>query len=406
VRLPFLKNFEMDAAGRWDKYPSLKTNFVPKVGAKWAVTDSLTFRGTYAEGFRAPAVVQAAPGGAQFFLSGLWDPKRCENDLTTPKPNATATDCSKSASGTGGYNPDLKPETSKSLTFGLIFSPIKNFDFLADVYRIRREGEIALASANDALKNEDKNPGLVVRDTNPVNFVKDANGNPIPGTGPLLTIREPWVNQGATEVSGVDFEFRARNNLGSWGSLSSSLKGSYLASYKLAQHPGDVENNVAGGRAGIWDWALSSSIDNPRWRSIFSTTWKKGDNAVNLTVNYVSAVSLLRVVDGATTYPQPFCYYGTKKPTDAAPDRNTSVPLYETFYPQCAIKEWTTVGVSYTYTGFDKWTLNANIQNLFDVAAPYDPNNTTPGGAAGTGFVSGLHNPYGRYFRLGASYRF
>jgi iron complex outermembrane receptor protein len=399
-RAPFLKNFEMDAAGRWDKYPSLKTNFVPKVGAKWAVTDMLTLRGTYAEGFRAPAVVQVAPGGAQFFLSNLWDPKRCETDLTTPKPGATSADCLKSASGTGGYNPDLKPETSKSLTFGFIFSPTKNFDFLADVYKIRREGEIALAAASDALKNEDKNPGLITRDTNPVNFVTDASGKPIPGTGPLLTIREPWVNQGATEVRGVDFEFKMRNNLGSWGSLSSSLKGSYLSTYLLAQHPGDFENNVAGGRAGFWDWALSSSLSNPRWRSIFSTTWKKGDNAVNVSVNYVSSVSLLRVVDGKTTYPQPFCEYGTKKPTDAAPDRDTSIPLYEVFYPQCAVKEYTTVGVSYTYTGFDKWTLNMNVQNLFDVKAPYDP------GFTASGFNSTLHNPYGRYFRLGASYRF
>jgi iron complex outermembrane receptor protein len=400
LRVPLLKSFEMDAAGRWDKYPSLKTNFVPKVGAKWTVSDMLTLRGTYAEGFRAPAVVQVAPGGAQFFLSNIWDPKRCENDLSTPKPNATAADCRASASGTGGYNPDLKPETSKSYTFGLIFSPISNFDFLTSVYKIRREGEIALAPASTALKFEDQNPGNVVRDTNPVNFVKDANGNPIPGTGPLLTIKEPWVNQGATEVRGVDFEFKLRNNLGAWGSLSSSVKGNYLASYKIAQNPGDIENNVAGGRAGIMDWALSSGLDNPRWRSTFSTTWKKGDNAVNVTVNYVGAVSLLRVMDGKTTYPQPFCYYGTKKSTDAAPDRNTSIPLYETYYPECAVKEWTTVGVSYTYTGFDKWTLNVNIQNLLDTKAPYDPNQSA------AGFNSGLHNPYGRYFRLGASYTF
>jgi iron complex outermembrane receptor protein len=40
ARLPVLKNLEFDFAGRADKYPNLKTNFVPKVGGKWTVTDT------------------------------------------------------------------------------------------------------------------------------------------------------------------------------------------------------------------------------------------------------------------------------------------------------------------------------------------------------------------------------
>jgi iron complex outermembrane receptor protein len=82
LRTPVLKNLEFDFAGRWDKYPSLKTNFVPKVGGKWTVTDKFAIRGTYAEGFRAPSLSQIVPGGAQFFLNGVWDPKRC--GPTTP----------------------------------------------------------------------------------------------------------------------------------------------------------------------------------------------------------------------------------------------------------------------------------------------------------------------------------
>jgi iron complex outermembrane receptor protein len=85
------------------------------------------------------------------------------------------------------------------------------------------------------------------------------------------------------------------------------------------------------------------------------------------------------VYDGDTTYAQPFCYYGTKKPTDAAPDRNTSIPLYEDYYPKCAVKEWVTFGLGYTYTGFKNWTMNLNIQNLLDEKAPYDPGYTAAG---------------------------
>ena len=37
LRTPFSKTFEMDFAGRYDKYPDNKS-FVPKVGAKWEVS--------------------------------------------------------------------------------------------------------------------------------------------------------------------------------------------------------------------------------------------------------------------------------------------------------------------------------------------------------------------------------
>lgn len=41
VRLPFLKNWEVEAAGRVDKYQGLSAKFVPKVGSKWNITNSL-----------------------------------------------------------------------------------------------------------------------------------------------------------------------------------------------------------------------------------------------------------------------------------------------------------------------------------------------------------------------------
>ena len=390
----------MDFAGRADKYPGIKTNFVPKVGAKWTVNDTLAFRGTYAEGFRAPALSQVTPGGAQFFLNGLYDPKRCQDDETTPRPNGVAADCNKSASGVGGANPDLKPETSKSYSLGLIYSPTNWLDFVVDVYKVRKELEVALGSGNDALKNEDRFPDNVVRDQNPVNFITDANGVPIPGTGPLLSVKTPWTNKGATELKGVDLEARMRNKLGEYGSLSTTLRTTYVYSYKLAQVAGDVENNVTGTRPGLYDWQLNVGTDMPRVKASLTTSWTKGDHNVNASLNFVDSISLKRFRDGATVYDQPFCAYGTKKPTDAAPDRNTSVPGFEAAFPDCKVASWTTVGLGYTYTGFKNVSLSVNIQNLFDRAAPYDPGYPT------TGYNEGLHNNYGRYFTFSGRYSF
>jgi iron complex outermembrane receptor protein len=399
MRAPFFKNFEMDFAGRVDKYPGIKVNFVPKVGAKWDVTSQLSFRSAYSEGFRAPALVQVLPGGSQFFLSGIFDPKRCEDDEQTPKPNAVAADCSKSASGTGGANPDLKPETAKSYSFGVIFSPTSNFDMLLDWYNVRKEGEVMLGSAFQALKDEDRFPQNIVRDPNPVNWVT-VNGVPVPNTGPLLTVKLPWMNQGATEVSGLDLEMRLRNNLGTYGKLSSTFRGSYQISYKIAQVLGDIENNVAGKRPGLYDWNLSSGPDTPRFKGGISTNWTQGPHSVNGSINYVGSISLMRNRDAGTIYPAEFCYYGTRKPTDAAPNRSTANPRFEEFEESCKVPDWTTVGLGYTYTGFKNLSLSVNVSNILDTKAPYDPGYTT------AGYNTGLHNNYGRYFTFSARYKF
>jgi iron complex outermembrane receptor protein len=406
LRTPLLKTLELEFAGRVDKYQNLRRNFVPKIGGKWAPSDMFALRGTYAKGFRAPGLTQVTPGGAQFFLSGLYDPKRCETDEVTSKPGATEVDCNKSAAGTGGANPNLVPERSKSHSIGLIISPTTNLDFVVDFWRIRKEGEVILGSAFDALKNENSNPGLIVRDTNPANYILDANGNGIPGTGPLLMVREPWINQGSSEVRGIDLEARYRQKLGVWGSLDTKVSSTYTSHYSIAGKDGDPEHNLAGSNAGITDWAISSSLDIPRWKTTLTTNWSMGDHLISANVNYIGPVSLLRRFDGTDTFAQPFCHYGTAKPTDAEPDRNTTVPLYEAYYPKCAVNSWTTVGVGYTYTGFKNWSLGLNIQNLFDKKAPYDPRFGTNAGAPLQGYNEGLHNNYGGYFTFNASYTF
>ncbi|MET0267532.1 MAG: TonB-dependent receptor [Duganella sp.] len=407
LRTPWLKNFEMDFAGRADKYPGIKTNFVPKVGAKWTVAETVAVRGTYSKGFRAPGLTQVTPGGAQFFLNNLWDPKRCGNDQETPRPGATEVDCNKSVAGTGGANPDLVPEKSTSRSYGLVFSPTSDFEAVIDIWRVRKTGEVVLGTADDALRNEDSNPGNVVRDTNPINFVTNAAGVAIPGTGPLLMVRTPWINRGATEVRGVDLELRHRLRLGQWGAVTNKLSTSYTSYYSIALNSSDEQRNFAGSVPGYSDWSQGSAIDVPKWKTTLTSSWTSGDHGVSASVRYVGPVSLLRRFDGEQTYAQPFCHWGTAKPTDAAPDRNTTIPLYEDYYPKCGVSSWTTVGLGYTYTGVKNLTLSLNIQNLFDKKAPYDPRYGVSTAAVPLeGYNPGLHNNQGRYFTLSANYAF
>ncbi|WP_394777856.1 TonB-dependent receptor plug domain-containing protein, partial [Undibacterium sp.] len=366
IRTPFTKNFEMDFAGRADKYPGIKTNFVPKVGAKWTVNDSVAFRSTYSEGFRAPALSQVTPGGAQFFLTSLQDRLRCPAG-DAPAPGGDITDCAKSASGTGGANPDLKPETSKSYTFGVILSPTKNFDVALDWYKVRKEGEVILGSAQFILDHEATNSSSVLRDQNQGTWLRDASGALIPNSGPILAVKEPWINQGATETSGLDIDLKYRSNLGEYGTLTTGLSATYIFTYKRAENVGDPEANVAGANGGISDWATSGG-DIPRIKARASANWTKNEHNVYGSVNFVSGISLVRRTDGTDTYPVPYCYYGKGQPATAY--SLGGLPNYSTYFQNCSVSSWTTVDLGYRYTGIKNLTLGLQIANLFDIKAP------------------------------------
>lgn len=404
-RTPFLKTFEMDFAGRFDAYPGIATNFVPKIGSKWTVTEGLALRGTFAKGFRAPAVSQVTPGGAQFFLNNTVDPIRCP-DGTTPAPGADNIDCRKSISGVGGANPNLTPETSKSFSFGMIYSPTSSLDVLVDWYKIRKEGEVALVAGSTVLEHPERYPAdAVKRDTNPANLLKDGNGVPIPGSGPLLGVATPWVNQGSTEVSGVDVELKIRNSLGEFGKMTSSLKAAYILSYKRAEAPGDAETNVVGTNGGLSDWATTSG-DIPRVKLEFASSLTNGPHTFTGALHYVSKIDQNRYTDSATVYPTAACHWGG--PSNGVPTRSVigiSPNGYIDRYPDCTVESWTTLDVGYYYTGVKNLTVGLHVANILDTRAPYYPG-TNASTTVLDGYSAGLHNPYGRYFTLSASYIF
>eukprot|EP01034_Spumella_vulgaris_P024406 gene24407-30750_t len=312
LRTPFFKNFEMDFAGRYDKYPAV-SSFVPKVGSKWTVSEQIAVRGTYARGFRAPALTQVSPGGVQSFQT-VTDSIRCP-DGVNPLGNAAASDCNKSISSLSAANPQLKPEKSKSASLGLILQPTKNLDVLIDFYNIKLRDETALLSAQTVVDKPSQYPGaVVIRDTNPANQLVLANGTVVPNSGPLLQVNRSYINQGSTEVGGVDLEVTLRQSLGDWGRLSSTLNWSYLATYKRAMQPGDTTHNTAGSNGGLSDWHISAS-DNPRNRASFSTNWTYGVHSLTGIVDFVDHVSLMRRFDNEVVYPVPYCYYGTSQPS-------------------------------------------------------------------------------------------
>ena len=386
VRLPVLKSVDVEVAGRYDKYDGFSGSFTPKAGVKWTASPTVALRATYSEGFRAPSLTQIVDGGTQYFTT-LQDKLRCG------KPGADATDCSKSLSGIAASNKDLVPETSKSFTAGLIFSPASNFDILVDYYNIRKDKETDLMSTV-AVVQDPKLASRVKRDQNQGTWLRDAGGNLIPNSGPLISIETPYINAGGTKTSGVDLELALRNSLGAYGKLSSRLNATYIIEYKKAQSAGDPMFDLVGTNGSYFNDTTSVG-ELPRLRASIGSTWTIQQHSLTATVNYVSSVSVMAGYsvqeDGNVgPYDPAECYYGNA----------TQNPKYLDFYPDCKVKAMTTLDLAYAFSGIRNTVVNFNIGNLLNTKAPYDPTYPT------AGFNSSLHSPRGRYFTVKANYKF
>ncbi|MGH6910098.1 MAG: TonB-dependent receptor domain-containing protein, partial [Phenylobacterium sp.] len=102
---PGLQRLELSIAGRVEHYEAIGPTANPKVGLEWSPTLDLQLRGTYGRSFRAPAL-------------------RETNDPSVYSPSLLAVgDGSVLSLILGGGNPDLKPETARSWTFGADYRP-------------------------------------------------------------------------------------------------------------------------------------------------------------------------------------------------------------------------------------------------------------------------------------------
>lgn len=54
--LPFSSSFDITLAGRFDNYSDYGSDFSPKIAARWQPIESLTFRASFGQGFRAPGL--------------------------------------------------------------------------------------------------------------------------------------------------------------------------------------------------------------------------------------------------------------------------------------------------------------------------------------------------------------
>ncbi len=138
INAPIVKQFEINASGRYDHYSSGQSAFSPKIGAKFTPIPQIAFRGTFSKGFRIPSFNEAFGLPTTGYVGG-------QVTNTTPGSAAYFAAHGNDAYATGPYtyglttsgNPNLQPEKSRNITAGVIIQPVHWLSLTADYYNIR-----------------------------------------------------------------------------------------------------------------------------------------------------------------------------------------------------------------------------------------------------------------------------
>lgn len=273
--MPFMDNFEVTLAGRFDDYSDYGNDFSPKVGMRFQPTDELTLRASWGQGFRAPTLDILTQKPA-FSADSVADPDSCDvlvGDRTTT--------CQ--INGLAIANPDLSSEQSEQYAFGVVWQPIDWLDMSLDFSSIEIEDRITSFSAQTVVNRRGTQSGRFVQG--------DANYDPRPVDSAMIVTRQSQPcavdatqtcdvitqvvrgagNEGTLETENIDLNLHTRFDLGG-GALDSTLQVSYISSY-----------TVDGGQE------LAGIAGLPEYRAQLRNQYSIGDFVFALNTNVIDA---------------------------------------------------------------------------------------------------------------------
>lgn len=228
------------------------------VGAIWKPIQDIQFRASYATAFLPPAISQIS-STVYTDTDFVTDPLRGNlEDLL----DLTITD---------GGNPDLKPEESKSLSFGLILEPrfLSGFRVSADYTRITKTNEILGLDYQTIVDYEASFPGRVTR-ANPTDADRAAGY-----AGVITAINSSLVNVARSKVEAVDFQADYTFSVESAGEFRVYAVATWQPTSSLKIFAGDTFVNQMG-----YD-------DGPlKWRGNGGITWTKGGLSLGWNAQY------------------------------------------------------------------------------------------------------------------------
>ena len=398
ISAPVLKQLELLASGRYDKYSTGQSNFSPKFGFKVTPIEQIAVRGTWSKGFRIPSFNEAF---------GLPTTGYVNAQVNCAAAGTFCADHGNNAYATGPYsvgltsigNPALDPEKSTSYTAGLVLEPMSNLSFTVDYWNIKVDNLIKGVTASTTMINQwytnggDPGiPGIVMLPGNP----DPANPGALPQLG---FIQASFANLQSQKASGIDIGANVSVPIGDNMTWRSSLDASYMMKFEQITQAGDVLR---------YDGTLSpcdvtSCSGTPKWRGTWQNTFQYGPTSVSVTAYYTSGYDTASVdYDGI----KGDCQFNAANAistasyvwTDPDPDRGLVAPV------NCTQKAQWNADLTARHTFSDKYTVYAEVLNFLNIKPEFDP--SAAYALFGFNPAWGGPNIMGRYYRVGVKLDF
>jgi iron complex outermembrane receptor protein len=294
---PFFRSLELNGAARYSKYSLSggKTTFTG--GALWKPISDLLLRGSYAQSFRAPTIGELF-GARSRFDQPLSDPcTTAPGGLFSTNASVKANCVANGVPANGSYsepqggqlpvltggNPNLRPETARTLLFGSVYSPswarngfLSAASLEGNYYDIQVNGAISAIPADTLLSRcafgGDPLSCAAVQRT-PAGFISAING--------------VLLNTGGISTRGVDATLTLRTRKTGAGVFGLTILGNYLIRYAetVPATDGVTVTNYTGTERGSPDQAY------PHVKGTGILDWSLGPVNVSYTGRYIGPVT-------------------------------------------------------------------------------------------------------------------
>lgn len=346
MEAPLAKGFTANVAARADHSSGFGWAFSPRLGLKWDVTDSVSFRGTVARGYRAPTLPELdrpqalLPTGVRVEVPDSLLP--CARGRAAERGYSLCTLRLDSVS-----NPALKPERSRSLTFGVVLAPTPALGIALDVYQVDRRNEIRPLPVSYAMEHPEVYPQLFRRDDD----------------GVLYAFEQQLVNLGKTTVRTFDLDLRYRVDTERRGSFSFNLGVDWLSKLRRQIEPDGPPETYDG------------YADQPKATALAGVEWSID--------NWVASANL--------RYTGHYAYASSANSQLTCPDAQQQAG-------RCSTPAFTLLDLDLDYGGFPRWRIGLNVHNALDHRPTYYGRTTLA-------YSPAFDDVVGRYFLLSFHYQ-
>jgi outer membrane receptor protein involved in Fe transport len=348
------KTLSVEAGYRFSDYSTGFSTDTWKAGFDWAPVDMLRFRAMFQHAVRAPNVGELF-STASVGLDGGTDP--CAGD----DPEPTVAQCQLTGmtaaqygnvpenpagqyNGLLGGNPTLLPESSDTITYGLVFRPdVGDLSISVDYFDIKIEDTISSVAGGNA----DTFINNCIETGDPVfcdKVHRDSFGSLwLSATNAYIV--DTSLNLGTLQTKGVDLQASYTLNLGEHR-LGFNLVGTSLFELTNAPLPGGDAYDCKG------FYGNTCGVPSPGWRHSLRTNWRTPWNGL----------------DVAATWR----YFGDSKTERLSSNDQLSGPVNANGLGQ-TIPSYSYFDLTASMTFMEKVTLRVGANNLLDKSPPYVP---------------------------------